>query len=242
MSTRFKAVVGAVVAVVLVAGLFAGLAFAADPTPTATPTTQTLARTFLSKLAAKLGVSQDKLQQDIVSTEKEMVDEAQQAGKLTQQQADNLKQRIDESQGILGFGRGGMMRGQGWSRGVMKGFGLGTVDIAGFLGITPQQLETELESGKSLAQVAEAHGKTRDQLKTYIHDQVKAKLDQAVSNQQITQQQADSYLAKLDQKLDSMIDQQEGPGVRGQGRLKHGMQNENGNGIKNGVPAGMSEL
>lgn len=240
MSTRFKVAAGVVVAMVLVVGLFAGLAFADDPTPTATPTPQTLAQTFLSKLAAKLGISQDTLQQGIVSTEKEMVDEAQQAGRITQQQADNLKQRIDESQGISDFGLGGRMRAQGWSRGFMKGFKLGAVDIAGFLGITPQQLEAEFESGKSLAQVAEVHGKTRDQLKTYIHDQVKAKLDQAVSSKQITQQQAGSYLANLDQKLDSMIDQQEGPRMRGLGRLKHGMQNGNGN--QNRVPAGMSEL
>ncbi|RLT44366.1 MAG: hypothetical protein DWI58_00950 [Chloroflexi bacterium] len=45
------------------------------------------------------------------------------------------------------------------------------------VGIDAQTLMTEMRSGKSLAQVAEAHGKTRDQLKTGLSQQFGQNLD-----------------------------------------------------------------
>src|SRR3972149_1468835 len=52
--------------------------------------------TFISKLAGKLGVSEDELTTAIKDTRIEMIDEAVADGRLTQEQADRLKERADE--------------------------------------------------------------------------------------------------------------------------------------------------
>src|SRR5438270_1632957 len=54
---------------------------------------------FRTSLAQHLGVTVDKLQQAFKDTAKEMIDQVVKNGKLTQQQGDNFKQKIDGSQG-----------------------------------------------------------------------------------------------------------------------------------------------
>ena len=52
---------------------------------------------FRTSLAQHLGVTVDKLQQAFKDTAKEMIDQAVKNGKLTQQQADNMKSMIDKN-------------------------------------------------------------------------------------------------------------------------------------------------
>ena len=67
--------------------------------------------------------------------------------------------------------------------------------LATFLGISQDQLKTELQAANAtLATVAQAHGKTRDELKSFITSTAKTQLDQAVTNKKLTQQQADNAL------------------------------------------------
>ena len=233
MSKRIKILVGAAAVVLLISAFFATLTFAADPTATPTPgTPQALAQEFMSKLAGKLGIGQDKLQTAVKDTQKEIIAEQLQQGKITQQQADALNQRADQQNGVIPFG--------GVERGFMRGFRMGVTaaDLSSFLGITEQQLSTELQSGQTLAQVAQAHGKTADQLKTYIHDKIKASLDAAVKNGQITQAQEDTRLSTIDTQINAMINGQAGAGCLGgfEGFGRHGgMMRGNGMMWGNGV-------
>jgi hypothetical protein len=244
MSKRIKILVGAAAVVLLISAFFATMTFAANPTATPTPgTPQALAQEFMSKLAGKLGIGQDKLQTAVKDTQKEIIDEQVLQGKITQQQADQLKQRVDANNGVLPFG--GMMRGRGFERGFKMG--VTAADLSNFLGITTQQLSTELRSGKTLAQVAQAHGKTTDQLKTFIHDQIKTKLDAAVKNGQITQAQEDARLANIDTQIDAMINGQAGGcfgGFGGRGMMRgSGMMwdnDANGAGTTNNTSGGNS--
>jgi len=64
---------------------------------------------------------------------------------------------------------------------------------------------TELRSGKTLAQVAEDHGKTKDGLKQAIHDATKSSLDQAVKDGKLTQSVADQILSKVDANLETLV-------------------------------------
>ena len=52
-----------------------------------------------------------------------------------------------------------------------------------------------MANGATLATVAQAHGKTRDQLKTFITNAAKTKLDAAVANGDLTQKHADAARA-----------------------------------------------
>jgi polyhydroxyalkanoate synthesis regulator phasin len=168
-------------------------------------------KTFLDRVAQKLGIDTPKLQNAIKDARNDEIDEAVQNGDLTQEQADALKQKLDQAPGDGEFGFGfGHMRGRG-AFGKAFGFHMrdGAEKLAGFLGISQEQLRTELSAdGATLASVAEAHGKSRDELKAFIKDATKATLDEAVKNGDITQEQADTALSTLDSHLDQMIDAQ----------------------------------
>ena len=59
--------------------------------------------------------------------------------------------------------------------------GPGPVAIASYLGLTPAQLRAQLRSGKTLAQIALAQGKTVAGLEEAIYADVQAHLDSAVA-------------------------------------------------------------
>jgi hypothetical protein len=69
--------------------------------------------------------------------------------------------------------------------------------VTKYLDITPQELRSEIRSGKSLAQIATAHGKTVDGLVNVIVAPAKARLDRAVADGHVTRQRADQILARL---------------------------------------------
>lgn len=73
------------------------------------------------------------------------------------------------------------------------------------LGMTPKELVQELGAGKSLAQVAEAHGTSSDELKAAILDDLRAKLDRRVSAGAITRSQADALLSRVEGRLDDWL-------------------------------------
>src|SRR5438093_11830690 len=70
-------------------------------TPPSTARQTSPAKAFLDKVARNLGVDEAKVEAAIKQTELLTVDERQQAGKLTPEQAQKLKDRINTSPGIL---------------------------------------------------------------------------------------------------------------------------------------------
>jgi uncharacterized protein YidB (DUF937 family) len=170
---------------------------------------QTSGTSFLDRVAQKLGIDTPKLQDAVKSAANDEVDAAVQRGDLTQQQADKIKQQIANGK-LPGF-NGPLFAKRGRGGNAFEGgfgfFGAEASKLADFLGISPDQLKTELRAkDATLASVAQAHGKSRDDLKSFLTDQAKAQLDQAVSNGKITQQQEDSMLSALSSRLDTLID------------------------------------
>jgi polyhydroxyalkanoate synthesis regulator phasin len=139
------------------------------------------------------------------------VDQAVTAGKVTADQANTQKtqadQRIDQlvnqvmPQGGPG-GRGGPGGPGGFGE---RGFG-GGADAAAAIGITPQQLRTEL-AGKSLADVAKAHGKTAADVATALKNAAHTRIDQAVTAGRLTADQANTQKAQVDQRIDQQVNQ-----------------------------------
>jgi hypothetical protein len=76
---------------------------------------------------------------------------------------------------------------------------------ADYLGLTRRELFQQLRSGKSLAEIATAKGKTVDGLKTAILDAVKTRLDKAVTNSRITSVQEQAFLDHLKTRLDTLL-------------------------------------
>lgn len=166
---------------------------------------------YIKKLAANLGIDEQKLRDALQTTSLQEIDAAVAAGKLTQAQADKIKEAINS--GKIMMGGIGIHGGAGGPGGAGPGIGdrgmhigIGGADVATFLGITEEQLRTELQGGKTLAQVAAAHGKTRDQLKTYLTEQNSAHIDAAVTAGKMTADQAAKAKAAFAAAVDAMID------------------------------------
>lgn len=168
---------------------------------------------FLDRVAQKLGIDTPKLKDAIASAHRDQIDEAVTNGDLTQKQADNLKNKIDNNPGG-GFGGPGLhgKRGPGGPMmGGPFGFGLGFQDagqkFADYLGISTGALMTELSAdGATLATVAGAHGKSRDDLKSFITDGAKSVLDAKVKSGDLTQKREDEMLSQITAHVDDLID------------------------------------
>ena len=193
---------------------------AQQPTPTPTPPAAAQQRTqaandFINRLAQNLGVGADRLRAALQQTALQEVDAALARGDITAQQAQQARERINAGEiGKLGFGIG-----RGGGRGAF-GLGASRDQLAQFLGVTAEQLRTELD-GRSLAQVAQAHGRSRDQLIQFLTTTAQQQMAAAVQAGRLTQQEADQRLASLRSRIEQVVDevrqpgQGVGPGSRG---------------------------
>ena len=77
--------------------------------------------------------------------------------------------------------------------------------VASYLGLTRAELRTQLRSGKSLAQIATAQGKTVAGLKAVILAEAKARLDRAVTAGKLTATQEKALLDKLAAHIDDLV-------------------------------------
>jgi hypothetical protein len=175
-SIRRLAAAGATVLVI--GGAAVGIA-AAQAQPSTTPSAQqTGYQRFIDALAQKLGISSQTLQSDIAQAR-------QDAG-------------MPAGNGFPGAQRGGPHGGFGG--------GLDSNAAAQAIGITPQQLRTEL-AGKSLAQVAQAHGKSGSDVATALKNAANTRVDQAVTSGRLTADQANTQKANVDQRIDQLVNQ-----------------------------------
>jgi ribosomal protein S13 len=172
---------------------------AQTPPPTAPQTSP--AKAFLDKVARNLGVDEAKVEAAIKQAELLTVDERQQAGKLTPEQAQKLKDRINTSPGILPGALGERARDR-----IAKGYRFEVGEAARVIGVSEDQLRTELKSGKSLAEVAAAHNVSRDQLVEKLSDATNQRIDQAVRDNKLTADQAKKLEAHTRDRVSKAVD------------------------------------
>jgi hypothetical protein len=173
---------------------------------------------FLDSVAKHLGVSPQKLEDATKAAAVDQVNADLAAGRITKEQADELKKRIESGDGVLG-GPGGPGFGRGAPGFVIPGGpgGPGGPGFAGkpfianelaaaakYLGLSESDLRTKLEAGQSLADVAKAQGKDLAGLEQAILAAAKADLDKAVADKDLTQSQADDILANLKSHIDNI--------------------------------------
>jgi hypothetical protein len=197
MSRRAKLVVaGATLAAVVVVG--GGIA----ATKALTPKQETQA--VIDDAAAQLGVSPDKLSGALKQALKNRVDEAVKAGRLTKAQGDRIKQAIDAGDApLFGFGPRRFHEHEHFE--AHGPFSKGLETAASYLGLTEDKLLSELRGGKSLAQVAKAHGKSADGLVNAMVKQAETKLDQAVKNGRLTEAEKKEMLTGLKARITDLV-------------------------------------
>ena len=80
-------------------------------------------------------------------------------------------------------------------------------EFAAFLGISFEQLQSELSAeGATSGSVAEAHGRTREELKTFFTEQLQANLSEAVAAGTMSQEDADNQFQSFASRIDDIID------------------------------------
>ena len=195
---KTKVVAGAVAAAAVVGG---GAAIAAHEL---TPKQESQA--LVNDVAKQLGVTPAKLTDALEQALSDRVDAAVADGRLTKAQGDQLKAQITAGNvPLLGLGAVG-----GHHRGGVPG---GHLDAAAsYLGLTSAQLQTQLESGKTLAEVAKAQGKTVDGLVAALVADEKKELDAAVKAGKLTDAQAKELLSNAEQRFTDMVNGTGGPG------------------------------
>lgn len=213
----------ALLASTLAAGVHIAGAQASAPTPMPRPQATAMPRpgrkaeelrqylnNVLARAARKLGVDQARLVGALKDSAKEEIDELARAGRITQQQADRLKQRIDQSE--FGFLRVVPPRPPA-GLGFLLGRSHAINTVASMTNQSPQEVLQQLRSGRSLKEIAEARGVSESALIDRLLEPLKNRLQQAVSSGRLTQQRADEMLARARQMAQRMVEAR--PGGRG---------------------------
>ncbi len=221
MSTRTRILSGVAALAVIAAGVIGVAAVGAQEGGDAQ-----LARgeVFVQRVADNLGVTTDALKGAVKDAQLAGVDDALAAGRITDDQATKLRDKINSSEGlglralIKHHDRKQERRGE-----IRRAF---VETAAESIGITPDELREQLaagtaapgragtaapdRAGASIADVAAANGASVDDVKADILAAASTKLDAAVANGRLTQVRADEMLQKLTDNIDDILAKQRG--------------------------------
>jgi hypothetical protein len=197
MAVRRKVVAG-VVAAVAVGG--AGAGFAATEL---TSSSSDESKAIIDDAAKSLGVSPTKLGAALEKAFSDRIDAAVADGRLTKAQGEELKRRIHSGDFPL-FGP--PVFGPNFPG--VHPFFHGLDAAAGYLGLSEAALRSRLNSGKTLAQIAKAQGKSVDGLKSAMLDDAKQKLDDAVQAGRLSKSEEQRALKGLESRIDDLVNAQ----------------------------------
>ncbi len=178
-----------------------------SPSPSSSSTTQAYCDRFVGHIASNLGKSQDQVNKAISDALTQTLNDAVKNGDLTQKQADAIKARLGNGRvcaagvekgigAIGGIGRIGKL--PELNPGARTNIaGISLSDIASALGISQQELRQDLESGKTLKDIAASRGMDEAAFRAKLATAVKADLDKRVAAGDLTQSQEDMILQRI---------------------------------------------
>jgi len=187
-------ILGAVAA--LVVGIVAVAAVGAQE---GSPDAEKRGDEFIAKTAENLGITVEELTAAMTDARFEMIDEAVAEGKITEEQAAKLKDRIEEY-GPLSHPH----QGKGGHRACL-GARFIVSAAATVLGMQEADLVERLKSGQSLAAVAESQGMGLEEFKAALLEQVKTQLQAKVDEGVLTQERADKIFAGIEENIDRIV-------------------------------------
>jgi len=209
MRTRRNArfvVGGAAVAAVLV-GLGAAGAIAASGA--LSPSEERTA--VIEDAARQLGVDPDALSDALKQALENRIDAAVEAGRITEEQADALKERLESSGDVPLFGGFGHFGHFGPHFG---NFGhVGSLEAAAeYLGLSATELRERLEEA-TLAEIAKDRGKSVDGLTKALVTAAETRIDEAVAAGRLSKEQAAELKAALPDRVEAFVNgEHRGPG------------------------------
>jgi len=210
--TRLAVAGGGLAALVLAAGALA-------QTDTFSPKEERDA--LVADAAELLGVEPAELTDALRQAFENRIDEAVAGGRLTEEQAERMREHVEGGDLPLLHGPWG-------GHGPRDGMGLhhgssGGLDAAAeALGLSEDELRDALRDGDTLADVAEEQGTPVDDLVRAMVDAARADLEKAVGDGRMTDAMRDSMLESLDERIRTFVTEgfrplHGGPGHRGFG-------------------------
>jgi polyhydroxyalkanoate synthesis regulator phasin len=193
-SVKFAAAAAAISAIIV--GLGAAGAFAASRALSANEESKAV----IEDAAGQLGVEPDALSDALKQALKNRIDAAVEAGRLTEAQGAELKERIDSGDGVPLFG--GMHRG-GPGPGHAGPF-VSLDDAAAYLGLTEAELREQL-SDKTLAEIAEEQERSVAGLVQVLATAAEKRIDEAVADGRLTEEQATELRSELDDRIEALV-------------------------------------
>jgi hypothetical protein len=199
-----KALLIAVLALAAIGGAGAAIAAAQD-----SPSSR--ASSYIEGVAKHLGVSTDELKDAMKAAAVDEVDAALAEGRISEDEAEALKERIESGEAPPFFGpflgpRFDHFPGRPHLDGMPFFFEEKLSTAADYLGLTADELEAKLNEGSSLADVAEAEGKSVDGLKQALVDDATERIDQAVEDGKLTEDDASRLLNGLAARIDAFVE------------------------------------
>ena len=189
----------------------------------------------IADVAKAKSIDLDEVIAKLTAAFKAHLDEEVASGEHTQAEADaklaEFKTRVTEMVNKAGLPMRGGKGGPGGHEG-KGGHGpqkFATATLATTLKLTETELQTQLKSGKTLKQIADAQNVDIADVKATLKSDFKAHLDEEVASGEHTQAEADAKLAEFSTRLDDMVNGVRpvggkgghGPGGKG-GRGGHG--------------------
>jgi polyhydroxyalkanoate synthesis regulator phasin len=187
------------VGAILFGAFFAGPLFASAQSTQGQATTNTASTTttnpyceqYLQDLAGRLNVSVSTLQQDKLAAREDVIAQMVKDGKLTQSQANAIISKLESHQACTGTGAA-------WEIRIIISSLRQYVpqiesQIAQGLHLSTTQLQSDLNNGMTLKQVARQQNVSSSQLKTIVQDAIQNEVNQAVHDGNLTQAQATNF-------------------------------------------------
>jgi hypothetical protein len=200
----------AIVAVTALAAAGGGAAIAASDDDKGKKTEDAI----ISDAAERLDVEPTELRSALSEAELAQIDKAVEDGVISEDAAKRIKEHLQDSDRVLGFPGGPPPGGPGGFHGPGgPGFhgpggpgGPAVFDaIADELGIPTDRLQTQLMSGKRLAQIARANGKSLADVKAAAKDALENEIDQGVEDGRLSEEDADRLRDDIPDMLDRLV-------------------------------------
>jgi ribosomal protein S20 len=226
MSGRRKVAIGAGAGAVVLVIASLGAAGAIAASKAFSPGEESKA--IIDDAAAQLGIEPSELSDALKQALENRIDEAVGEGRLTDEQAERLKERLDANEYPRLFGFGGPR----WSSGFgFRGFGHRGLPFAGhfeifeaaatYLGMTEAELRAELRD-KTLAEIAKDQGKTAAGLVNELVATQTKRIDEAVAGKNLTKEQAARLKDGLADRTEALVNGELRRRWAGKHRFWHG--------------------
>ena len=160
-------------------------------------------KAIIDDAAEQLGVEPSELSDALKHALENHIDGAVEQGRLTDEQADELKERIEANDYPM-LGRLGL-----FGRGPHGGPGFGHFELletaASYLGMTEAELREALES-QTLAEIAREQGKTAEGLAHQLVATQTKRIEDAVDAGRLTDEQATELKEGLNERMQRVVD------------------------------------